>query len=443
MGKSQREPKKKRRGPDEKKEKPTSPWIYVAFLVLVSGGALPVLLPMFEKMSELGWLDFATPAFTQLDPNSTDALKQVFFSGDPWLVLCKNKTERAPKVWQAALTAIAADADPQGLQLGVMPCFDPLPSGKTVYERFPTIKAPPTNVYVPRPAPHAFYVANGKKPAMLPQSYFSYTTPDVQVGEKIVKLVKKNTKPSYGLVASNADLTKKCLKKGLCAIVVNRGKLDSDLQDQVKKLMFAHRLVNFVRLDTTKRKLSIQDKLPLISGLSKEEGAHETRLVLLKKRKKENGKGYLALALDQPFTPYYTDTFLTAAAATLSEGNEEGEEVLVLKKAPTIAMKNGKAKKSKTKTESSSKKEKKEQKEAEKKTPEKTKEERAAREQARREEMERETKDSFSYVEDADEDDEVVDLDDDEDETIDLDDDEEGEAEEEEEAEEPSSKEEI
>jgi len=230
MGKSQREPrKKKRRGDEEEKAKaPENRWLYIAFLVLMCGGAAPVLLPMFDSMSEAGWFDFSNAAFVDLDPNSTEALKDVFFSGNPWLVLCKNTTEKIPKVWKLTSDALLADPDPQGLSLGVMPCFDPLPSGKTVYERFPTIKAPPTNVYVPRPAPHAFYVANGKRPVMLSQSYFTYKTPDAQVGVKVIKHIKKNTKPSYGIVASTSELQSKCLKKGLCAVIINKGKFDSE-----------------------------------------------------------------------------------------------------------------------------------------------------------------------------------------------------------------------
>lgn len=438
MGKSQREPRKKRRHGDEvnaKAKAPENRWLYIAFLVLLCGGAAPIVLPLFDKMSAAGWFDLSSPAFVDVDPNSTEALKEVFFSGNPWLVLCKNHTNNIPKVWKLAGNALAADPDPQGIQLGVMPCFDPLPSGKTVYERFPTIKAPPTNVYVPRPAPHAFYVANGKRPVMLSQSYFGYKEPDAQVGEKIIKHVKKSTRPSHGIVASNSELQSKCLKKGLCAVVLNKGKFDSEQQELVKQLMYAHRLVSFVRLDTNKRKLSLQGQLPAISGLTVEESSKEARVVLLKKRKKDNGKGFLALALDQPFTQYYAGPFIASASAKLNEGGEDAGEVLVLNKAPKIAMmknaksgkkakgeKKDKAAKKPSKDESDSKAKSKKVPKDKKETP-KSKEEQSAREQARREEMDREAKESFAYVEDADEDeDEIIDLEEDEDDLIDLDD---------------------
>lgn len=411
-----REPRKagrKERG----EETGTKTWVYVALIILISGGALPVLLPMFEKLPELFPSFFSAGEVTQLDPNSTD-LSKVFFSGEPWLVLCKNKTERNNKVWRFVRDAHGNDANTEGLQLGVLPCFEKLPSGKNIYERF-KMSPPPTNVYVPKPAPHAFYVANGKRPVMIPQKFFQYNDPVPQVGEKILNFVKKKIKVSVSIVANTVELTKKCLKHGSCVLLLNDGKLSQADNVVVQELMNSHRLKSFARLDTTKRKLSLQGKLPELKGGD----SSKPRLVLIKKNKAT--KGFLAKALGEEFNFYNADQFLQHA----DDGgwSNDDDSVISLKKAPKITS-NEKNKKKKKKTKNSSEhpdgkpNKNKKPKQKKEKTTEKPADDaqQKKREQQRRAEMDRETKESMAHgVEDEEE---VQDLD--EDETVFLDDDE-------------------
>lgn len=390
-------------------------WIYVALIVLISGGALPVLLPVFEKLPDLFPSFFSAGEVTQLDPNSTD-LSKVFFSGEPWLVLCKNKTERNNKVWRFVMDAHGKDANPEGIQLGVLPCFEKLPSGKNIYERF-KMSPPPTNVYVTKPAPHAFYVANGKRPLMIPQKFFTYNDPVPQVGEKIINFVKKKIKVSVSLVANTVELTKKCLKHGPCVLLLNDGKLSQENSVVVQELMSSHRLKSFARLDTTKRKLSLEGKLPGLKGSD----SSKPRLVLIKKNKAT--KGFLAKALGEDFNFYNADQFLqNVDAGGLST---DDDSVVSLKKAPKITSKGKNKKKKKPKTsadhpdgKSSKNKNTKQKKEKTEKTGDDAQQKK--REQQRRAEMDKEAKESMAHG--VDDDEEVQDLD--EDETVFLDDDE-------------------
>eukprot|EP00730_Choanoeca_flexa_P007231 TRINITY_DN12298_c7_g1_i5.p1 TRINITY_DN12298_c7_g1~~TRINITY_DN12298_c7_g1_i5.p1 ORF type:complete len:214 (+),score=41.44 TRINITY_DN12298_c7_g1_i5:415-1056(+) len=95
-----------------------------------------------------------------IDGSSPDQLKQVFLSGEAWVVGCAEGNDaQAPKALKDASSLLHNNY----INVGVINCSAPLPSGKTVLKRFnlQRIKANPT----------IMVVANGKKPIQIMPSY--------------------------------------------------------------------------------------------------------------------------------------------------------------------------------------------------------------------------------------------------------------------------------
>ena len=68
-------------------------------------------------------------------------LKEVFFSGEPWLVQCGTKAEISAAIVDDgfgahAVVEKAASALPKDVKVGLLDCHKQLPSGKTTLERF-------------------------------------------------------------------------------------------------------------------------------------------------------------------------------------------------------------------------------------------------------------------------------------------------------------------
>jgi hypothetical protein len=68
-------------------------------------------------------------------------LKEVFFSGEPWLVQCGTKAEISAAIVDDgfgahAVVDKAASALPKDVKVGLLDCHKQLPSGKTTLERF-------------------------------------------------------------------------------------------------------------------------------------------------------------------------------------------------------------------------------------------------------------------------------------------------------------------
>lgn len=260
--------------------------------------------------------------------------------------------------------------------------------------------------------------------------------------KKLVEYVKKTVKPVSGVVASSKDLQTKCLKQNACVVILHAGKLEYRQTKELTTLLTKHRLASFVRVDTTKRKLSIESKLPETKDLDPEDS--ETRLVLLKRVKTKEGKTHwFAKGQHSRFAEDYVSSFLedydyggktnkadmvTLKTAPYIEARgkkltpEEIEEKEAKKAARKAKRKARKAKIAREKAKQKAAKEKEERDEKDNKDQSPEEAERQ-REQRRRQQMDEEQKDSFAFVEEVDE--EEVDLDDDVDDYDDDDDDEE------------------
>merc|ERR1712228_72515 len=116
----------------------------------------------------------------------------------------------------------------------------------------------------------AFYVANGKKPVSIPQTYLSLpekpTTQTIKVGAKsLVTYLMKKTKIGIKSVKNSHDIEKKCFNHPKCGLILHHGNLTSQQRSIVFSTTQSHRLLNWVVLDVSTHSFSLQSKLPSVS----------------------------------------------------------------------------------------------------------------------------------------------------------------------------------
>jgi len=93
-----------------------------------------------------------------LSPSDTAALKQVFYTGEPWLVECTTDRSASPMVYKA-------ESSLKSVQIGTLDCGALLPSGKTTYERFKLSR--------PSYGPVLLAAANTERPQIVPKNVLS------------------------------------------------------------------------------------------------------------------------------------------------------------------------------------------------------------------------------------------------------------------------------
>ena len=406
---------------------------------------------------------YLSPAYTTIALDNNVQLKNIFFGGHPWLITC------APYKGQPInpiFTGISSSSYyTSGLyKLAMMDCDLPMPSGKTVIDRFRLNKQKKYNRNG-----LTFTVANGGKPQIVP-GYMMQNKKDKNHAEQTKQLntyVTKLVAVKYGKVKNAAQLTKQCLSKAKSALVLVEGDPSTTTKSMIERLAQKYRTLWFCVADRSKFAFSLEKKYPDILGLPMQEG--EGRLVLFRKKKKapsensqdqpKKGRKNNDIIMARPFLGLVTgppdvDSFIEKTM-------EKTEGLLLmeaLRKKPTLRYrgkgtsqkkrdKKRKAKKAKKKKNTVKKKKDKKKTAAppaKKKEPTKpeTPEERAQRverEQKRRLQMDEEAKAHYAQAADVEEEEEEDDDDEDDDaeevyaedeeedeDTIDLDSDDEG-----------------
>jgi hypothetical protein len=229
-------------------------------------------------------------------------LREVFFSGDPWLVMCA-PYEGYPG--NAVFESLAGNAwTRKAYRAGVIDCSAKLPaSGKTVVERFRLSSQKGYN----RNA-LAFWVANGGKPKVVPakmllppqtkrKSKKKRSAPVDDVSARALALdeyVAKKVAVRYGKATNAGALKKGCLSKPKSAVVLSEGDPSAGTLAVLERLVTNHRTVKFCLVDHSKYKISVGKKSTwnkqfrgLLSS-PMEDG--EARLVLFLKDKKKKKK---------------------------------------------------------------------------------------------------------------------------------------------------------
>jgi len=191
-----------------------------------------------------------------LRPSDAGALKQVFFSGEPWLVECTTGSKGSPLLYEAEGSLV------KPIQAGTLDCGAILPSGKTTLERF---KLSPN-----KHDPVFLFAANLDRPVVATREFLGS-------GESLAKWANGLSKPRL-LAASTSELFEQhCLRRRWCGLVVTaNNRLATAERKALMAIAGAYRSVRFVTLDASKLKLS----LDLPGGLPEPTSARSTLLLL-------------------------------------------------------------------------------------------------------------------------------------------------------------------
>jgi len=182
---------------------------------------------------------------TVLDVKDTSRLKEVLFSGEPWLVYCVNnqtENQRLPKVLEDSSSTLWSNL---GLQVGVLSCWEPTESGRSIAQRFKFRNSPPLT----------FLVANGNKPRLM-------NLAGVNKAEDIEKKAKPALKLDTHRISTLKGWPSLCTKSRTCVVI---GHKTQSQRDQaltiIRPLMESQRAVKVVTLDTSFWSLKLDDEV--------------------------------------------------------------------------------------------------------------------------------------------------------------------------------------
>lgn len=176
-------------------------------------------------------------------------LKEIFFSGQPWLIQCVGGGVPVDSTFAAAAPFLAANKEPYSVvKTAALPCGDKLPSGKTIYERFKLDRSVQPLV--------ALFV-NGNRPMVV-------LSDALQMTQTLVKRVSEASKLRISDVSTPQSFGRACLEKmnKLCIVVIPYTGLSTEHNATLRGLASAHRTVHFAALNTKYVELSLEKSLP-------------------------------------------------------------------------------------------------------------------------------------------------------------------------------------
>ena len=228
---------------DESKSEKRKRQIGYAFLFIFGLGLSQFVLVVYS------WF---VPNYVRLSVDNPTQLKEVFFGGKPYLVLCNDGEQAVHSTFTEVSRSVSYSRE---FKTAILDCNQKLPSGKTTLERF-QIKALPKKSK--KHLALVFYNGN-KKPKQVPFNYLS----DTSVKESLLTWTKELVQLRYGRV-TNEKTFQYCTKRkhGNVLLIVN-GTLSDVNKRSLAHLMNEHRLLRFCTLNHQRYRLvskSIQDK---------------------------------------------------------------------------------------------------------------------------------------------------------------------------------------
>lgn len=194
------------------------------------GGAV-LLLYIILLMQASG--DAAPVALSADDPS---ALREVFSSGEPWLVWCSDSVDGTQLSSTHSIIEQAAPLLREVSRVGILDCSALLPSRKSTYDKLGL------NSSV---APTMFFVANAQKPQQLQAKH-------AKSAKALVSYAFTHAEPKLRRPTSSDDLQKGCLSARWCAILLTDGKLVEPHKSDASELMRSFRGVQFSAVDASK-----------------------------------------------------------------------------------------------------------------------------------------------------------------------------------------------
>lgn len=193
--------------------------------IMCGVGLFQTLAPIIGYMMGTG--------VVEVDVQNTKQVKDVLFSGSPWLVYCVNDQTRDYPLPQI-LVDTAGGLKGEGVRVAQMNCWEETESGRTLAQRFK----------LPSEAPVLFFVANGNSPKVVHL-----------VGVKDAEGVMRKLRPMMLVKTPKVDSLKtwqaSCIGRRACVVI---GHTDDEQRDgaleDLKPLLEEHRSVRAVTLDT-------------------------------------------------------------------------------------------------------------------------------------------------------------------------------------------------
>ena len=164
------------------------------------------------------------------------ALKQVFKSGEPWLIECVKPGKGPSPVFSDAWGSLTS-----GAKLATLDCNAQLPSGKSTYERF--------KLRQPNYGPVILVTANTERPQMVPKNVLSS-------GAAIAKWASSITKAKLYPLSAASQFDGQCVRKSWCLVALTAtGRLNDAEKKAMKTIVEAERGLRVVKIDASKHNL--------------------------------------------------------------------------------------------------------------------------------------------------------------------------------------------
>ena len=209
----------------------------------------------------------AAPVY--LSAEDSDVLRDVFHSGEPWLVWCEDSTSGVDLSPTHSVVEQAAPLLKGAAHVGRLDCSAVLPSGKTTYDKLGLNSTA---------SPVMFFVANGQKPWQVKASHMKSV-------KALVEYATLKAAPVLRRPTSTQMLQQNCLSAKWCALVLTDGKLMEPHKSDVEDLMSSFRNVQFNAIDASKYRLGTMPKV-----LRKGEPSNDEPSMVLIHRSKQGGK---------------------------------------------------------------------------------------------------------------------------------------------------------
>ncbi|CEL93358.1 unnamed protein product [Vitrella brassicaformis CCMP3155] len=223
---------------DEKWRKTRNLVIGLGMLGLLSGGLFQVVYTIWDAIYG---------GFHHIPLDNSNKLKDVFFSGEPWLVHCTYPDSTTPMV-HPVLQNARTKLSTEGFRLGTMDCGSPMASkhNKSVVDRF----------HLPKTAV-GFVVANGDKPK--PLTHQSLTD-----AKKLTEYAKKAAEPKVVQIVSVHEFPAHCTERRRCVVLGQRGGVAKKMRQEILPPLMHDKKVRGLKLvsvDTAKFQVKLDEKI--------------------------------------------------------------------------------------------------------------------------------------------------------------------------------------
>jgi len=232
---------------DRRRTKQKNPDDKVPFSTKLIGGFLLIFMcgAGFFQFAETVYSFVVGDGITYLDVQDTARVKQVLFSGEPWLIYCVNnetRNQRMPSVLEESARGLYSSTS---TQVGVLACWDKTQSGRSVAQRFKLRQSPPLS----------FLVANGNSPRVV-------NLAGVSKQEDLEKKIKPATEIKTTRIGTLKDFSKQCTSRRSCTVLGHKNAAQRDTAlGMIKPLIESHRAMRVVTLDTSFWQLKLDDAL--------------------------------------------------------------------------------------------------------------------------------------------------------------------------------------